>query len=356
MAGLSLLSSTLAQPIPSELQNPEIVSWGRMPMRASSYGYENRDQAIQGEREKSQYFLSLNGIWKFNWVQNPQKRPLDFYKTDFDDQSWNNFKVPANWEVNGYGVPIYVNQPHEFVGHAKRYGQLNPPYDIPEDYNPVGSYRKKFTLPENWDGREVFIHLGAVKSAFFIWINGKKVGYSEDSKLAAEFNITKYLTPGENLVALQVYRWSDASYLECQDMWRISGIERDVFVYSTPKLDIRDFKITSTLDASYTKGILKTEIEVSSYKIDKKTNHSKPDGFSVEAELLDASGKSVWKRQSEGTPTVLGNYFTTVSFSAEIPSVATWSAEIPNLYKLLLTLKDKDGTVIEVVPVKVGFR
>lgn len=356
MVIMSVLSSVFAQQIPAELLTPEIVSLGRMPMRATGFAFESKELAKVGEREKSQYFLSLNGIWKFNWVQDPHKRPLGFFKPEFDDQAWDNFKVPANWEVNGYGVPIYVNQPYEFAGHAKRYGQLNPPFDIPENNNPVGSYRKKFTIPEDWNGRQVFIHLGAVKSAFFIWVNGKKVGYSEDSKLAAEFDITPYVTSGENLVALQVYRWSDASYLECQDMWRISGIERDVFVYSTPKLDIRDFKITSTLDATYTKGILKADVEVNNYKIDKKTIHSKPDEFSVELELTDASGNIVWKDQTKGKTTVLGNYFTTVSFGAELPDIAAWSAEIPNLYNLYLSLKDKDGAVMEVVPVKVGFR
>lgn len=346
---------SISQSIPSELQTPEIVSLGRMPMRASSFGYENMELAKAGARENSRFFLSLNGTWKFNWVKDPRQRPMDFYRTDFEDKSWVDFKVPANWEVNGYGFPIYVNHPYEFTGHAKRGGKLNPPFDIPEDNNPVGSYRRKFTIPENWNGRQVFIHLGAVKSAFFIWVNGKKVGYSEDSKLAAEFDITKYVNPGENLIALQVYRWSDGSYVECQDMWRISGIERDVFVYSTPKLDIRDFKITSILDAGYTNGILKADIEIDSYKIDKNTNHSEPDVFSLEAELTDTSGKSIWKDQVKGT-TVLGNYFTTVSFSKEIPSVSAWSAEIPYLYNLFLTLKDKDGTVIEVIPVKVGFR
>jgi beta-galactosidase len=233
---------------------------------------------------------------------------------------------------------------------------LNPPFDIPEDNNPVGSYRRKFSIPENWNGRQVFIHLGAVKSAFFIWVNGKKVGYSEDSKLAAEFDITKYIKPGENLVALQVYRWSDGSYVECQDMWRISGIERDVFVYSTPLLDIRDFKIQSTLDATYTNGILKADIDVNSYRIDKRTNHSKPDVFSVEVELTDVIGTSIWKDQTNGKTTVLGNYFTRVSFNKEFPKVSNWSAEIPYLYNLYMTLKDKDNAVIEVVPVKVGFR
>ena len=356
MIVMGLLSSVFAQKIPTELQSPEIVSLGRMPMRASGFGFENRELAKTGEREKSNYFLSLNGTWKFNWVQDPQKRPLDFFELSFNDQSWDNFQVPANWEVNGYGLPIYVNQPYEFTGQAKRGSRLNPPFDFPEDNNPVGSYRRKFTIPENWNGRRVFINLGAVKSAFFIWINGKKIGYSEDSKLAAEFDITKYLTKGENLVALQVYRWSDGSYVECQDMWRISGIERDVFVYSTPLLDIRDFKIQSTLDATYINGILKADIDVNSYRIDKKTNHSKPDVFSVEVELTDANGNSIWKDQTNGKTTVLGNYFTRVSFNKEIPSVSNWSAEVPTLYHLFMTLKDKDNTVIEVVPVNVGFR
>ncbi len=325
-------------------------------MRASAFGYESSDLAKENVKAKSQYFVNLNGIWKFNWVRDARKRPLDFYKTEFNDQSWDNFKVPANWEVNGYGVPIYVNQPYEFTGHAKRYGKLNPPFDIPEDYNPVGSYRRKFNIPENWNGRQVFIHLGAVKSAFFIWVNGEKVGYSEDSKLAAEFDITKYVKPGENLVALQVYRWSDGSYFECQDMWRISGIERDVYLYSTPKLDIRDFKITSTLDPSYTNGVFKAEIEVTSYKIDQKTLHSRPDTFSLEVVLTDKNGKTIWRDQTRGSQSVLGNYFKKVTFSTEIPSVEKWSAELPNLYSLFITLKDKKGAILQVVPVKVGFR
>lgn len=342
--------------LPEELLNPEVVSWGRAPMKAHSFGYESLALAEAGKREQSAYFHSLNGPWKFHWVANPQKRPTDFYLPSFDDSGWNLLAVPANWELNGYGVPIYVNQPYEFTGHAKRYAQLNPPYDIPADYNPVGSYRKRFTLPEGWNGRQVFIHLGAVKSAFFIWVNGHKVGYSEDSKLAAEFDITPWIVEGENLVALQVYRWSDASYLECQDMWRISGIERDVFLYSVPKLSIGDFKVAATLDDSYSRGLMQTDLEVLNYKIDTKTNHSAPDLFSAEAELRDPSGKQVWTGKTEGNLSVLGNYHTKVAFRTEIPAVSVWSAELPNLYTLFLTLKDKEGKVLQVVPVKVGFR
>ncbi len=349
------VSVSNSQSLPSELQTPEIVSVNRMPMRASAFGFESREEAKKAKKEASPFFLSLNGNWKFNWVQNPTKRPLDFYRKDFDDAAWTLFKVPANWEVNGYGLPIYVNHPYEFTGHAKRGAQLNPPFDIPEDNNPVGSYRKKITIPENWNGRQVFIHLGAVKSAFFIWVNGKKVGYSEDSKLAAEFDITKYVQPGENLIALQVFRWSDGSYLECQDMWRISGIERDVYLYSTPKMDMRDFKVIGTLDNNYLNGILNIDVTVDNYRIDKNTGHSKPDSFSVAIDLVDAKGNTIWKDES-GLKTVLGNYRAPVSFKTEIKTVQQWSAEIPYLYTAYLTLKNKSGEVIQVIPQRVGFR
>lgn len=356
---LSLLLTSVAamsQQLPAELQTPEVVSVNRMPMRASAFAFESKALASKREKEKSEYFLTLNGQWKFNWVQDPRKRPEEFYKTTFDDAKWDNFKVPANWETNGYGLPIYVNQPYEFAGRKNTGGRMNPPFDIPEDNNPVGSYRKKFNLPQNWDGRQVFIHLGAVKSAFFIWVNGKKVGYSEDSKLAAEFDITKYVKAGENLVALQVYRWSDGSYLECQDMWRISGIERDVYLYSTPKLDVRDFKAIATLDKSYRNGLLSLEAEINNYRMDKRTNHSKPDTFALELELIDPKGKSVYKEETKGTKTVLGNYKSQVKFNTEVENVAAWTAETPNLYTLLITLKNKKGEVLEVIPQRIGFR
>lgn len=342
--------------LPTELQTPEVVSINRMPMRSSAFAYENINLASKREKEKSAFFQTLNGAWKFNWVQDPRQRPQEFYKIDYDDSKWDNFRVPANWETNGYGLPIYVNQPYEFAGRKLTGKDMNPPFDIPADNNPVGSYRKKFSLPENWKGRQVFIHLGAVKSAFFIWINGVKVGYSEDSKLAAEFDITKYVKSGENLVALQVYRWSDASYLECQDMWRISGIERDVYLYTTAKLAIRDFKTIATLDPSFKNGMLSVSTEVNNYKIDQNTNHSKPDTFSVALDLRDPSGKSVYQDQSKGTKTVLGNYSTKLSFNTEIPNVAAWTAETPKLYTLYISLTDRNGKLIEVIPQRIGFR
>lgn len=354
---LSVLAAATcsAQQLPVELQTPSIVSENRMPMRASSFAFENAELAGKRAKESSAYFLSLNGLWKFNWVQDPRKRPADFYRTDFDDAGWKDFPVPANWELHGYGLPIYVNQPYEFAGRKLTGAKMNPPYDIPENNNPVGSYRKKVVIPSSWDGRQVFIHLGAVKSAFFIWVNGRKVGYSEDSKLAAEFDITKYVHPGENLVALQVYRWSDASYLECQDMWRISGIEREVYLYATPKLDVRDYKVISTLDPSYRNGLLQVDLLVDDYRMDQRTNHSKPDSFYVDMQLVDAANNVV-AREESGLQKVLGNYHTKCSFKKQLPDVHAWSAETPYLYTLYLTLKDKNGQALEVVPQRVGFR
>ncbi|MGV3765617.1 MAG: glycoside hydrolase family 2 TIM barrel-domain containing protein [Chitinophagaceae bacterium] len=346
-----------AQSLPVELQTPEIVSVNRLPMRASAFAFENRELATQRKKESSANFLSLNGNWKFNWVRDPRQRPEDFYKTDFNDSKWGDFKVPANWELNGYGLPIYVNHPYEFTGHAKKGAQLNPPFDIPENNNPVGSYRKKITLPDSWKGKQVFIHLGAVKSAFFIWVNGKKVGYSEDSKLAAEFDITSYVKPGENLIALQVYRWSDGSYLECQDMWRISGIEREVYMYATPKLHIHDFTVKAE-PSEDNEGWLSISTDVESFKIDTKTLHSRPDTFFIGYELVDAEGKQVWEKDisPDGGFTILGNYKKNIAITLPIANVKLWSAETPYLYTLYITLKNRKGEVLEVVPQRVGFR
>lgn len=346
--------------LPAELLTPSIVEINRLPMRANIFGYENQHKAENFQPEKSNWYMPLNGNWRFHWVQDPRKRPADFYKTDFNDnqKGWTNFMVPANWEVNGYGYPIYINHHYDFVGRAKSGGTLNPPFDIPEDNNPVGSYRKTFTLPQDWENKQVFIHLGAVKSAFFIWVNGKKVGYSEDSKLAAEFDITKYVKPGQNLVALQVYRWSDGSYLEAQDMVRFSGIEREVFLYATPLLDIRDLKTTALLDKNYKNGVLDIHVQVNNYRVDtgRYVLHSKPDSFTVEMALKDATGKIIAQDKS-GIKTVLGRYRNKFSFKTQqIPNVQQWSAEKPYLYTLLLTLKDRHGNILQVVPQRVGFR
>lgn len=341
--------------LPYELLSPELVSSNRMPMRNSAFGFESVDMAKQYDREKSVNFFSLNGSWKFNWVKDPNQRPSNFYEFNFDDSKWNDFKIPASWEVNGYGEPIYVNQPYDFAGHNLRYAKMNPPYDIPVNNNPVGSYRKKMILPNHFKGKQVFIHVGNAKSCLFVWVNGKKVGYSEDSKLAAEFDITDYVNEGENLIAFQVFRWSDASYLECQDMFRFSGIERDVFLYCTEKIGIRDTKIIASLDDTYTSGILAINAEINNYKSERGYNSTK-DSFKLEVLLLDAKGSVVYEDKTNNYHTVLGKYKSNVSFTSTISNIHAWTAETPYLYTLFLSLKNKNGMVQEVVPIRIGFK
>jgi beta-galactosidase len=349
------ISTTVFAQLPAELLNPEIISLNRMPMRNSAFGYENMEKAKQYDREKSANFFSLNGSWKFNWVKDPNQRPENFYQLNFDDTKWTDFRIPASWEVNGYGLPIYVNQPYDFAGHNLRYAKMNPPYDIPNNNNPVGSYRKKIILPTNWKGKQIFIHVGNAKSCLFVWVNGKKVGYSEDSKLAAEFDITKFVKEGENLIAFQVYRWSDASYLECQDMFRFSGIERDVFLYTTESLNIRDTKIISTLDDTYTNGLLSINTEINNFKTEKGL-YSKKDSITVEVSLEDAKGNLVYQDKTKNFKTVLGNYKTNIEFQTTIKNIQKWTAETPYLYRLYITLKDVKGEVKEVVPIRIGFK
>ncbi|HSK12182.1 MAG TPA: hypothetical protein VK907_03150, partial [Phnomibacter sp.] len=297
--------------LPPELLTPELVSINRMPMRANAFAFENMQMAKGFDKERSANYFSLNGSWKFHWVQDPDQRPRNFFETSFDDSRWTDFRIPASWEVNGYGLPIYVNQPYDFAGHNLRYGKMDPPNDISVHNNPVGSYRKKIILPAGFKGKQVFLHVGNAKSCLFVWVNGKKVGYSEDSKLAAEFDITDHVQDGENLIAFQVYRWSDASYLECQDMFRFSGIERDVYLFATHKLNIRDIKIDATLNDSYKDGILKVETEINNYKWD-RGNLSKKDSFTVEMQLVDANGKLIHEDRTKDFHTVLGKYRTYV--------------------------------------------
>ncbi|HCA81333.1 MAG TPA: beta-galactosidase [Bacteroidetes bacterium] len=337
-------SLSLAQTLQPDWEDPEVVSINRLPMRASYFPFESMKAAREENRASSARFLSLNGMWKFSWVDHPDKRPKDFFQPGYDDSRWSQFPVPSNWEFKGYGVPIYVNLPYEF-------SPSNPqPPDIPDSLNPVGSYRKTFTLPSNWDGMQVYIHLGGVKSVFYIWVNGQKVGYSEDSKLEAEFDITTFIKKGENLVALEVYRWSDASYLECQDFWRVSGIERDVFLYARPKTHLYDIRIVSVLDDHYKDGILGFDAELKS-----ATGGSAAD-FSCTITLHDAAGKEVMSK-TKTFPAIDGKSLTSeIHISDRLPSVHQWSAEIPHLYTLDIELRDGKGTVQEAILKKIGFR
>lgn len=315
-----------------EWQDPQVNAINRAPMRAAYFAYPTAEAAQAGRREKASNFLSLNGRWKFNWVKNETDRPVDFYQVDFEDQYWVDFPVPGLWELNGYGDPVYKN-----VGYAW-YNQFrsNPPL-IESENNHVGSYRKTFDLPADWKGQQVYLHVGSATSNLYVWVNGKFVGYSEDSKVAAEFDITKYLKPGKNLIAMQIYRWCDGSYLEDQDFWRLSGIGREVYLYARPTLHIEDIFIIPDLDADYRNG-----------KLDVTANVSRSGG-QVEMELMDGKGKSVEKKILK--PDGKGNIHTVF----EVDDPAKWSAEDPNLYTLMLTLKS-GNKVLEVIPQRVGFR
>jgi beta-galactosidase len=266
-----LLPAAYGQP-QSDWENPQVVGLNKEAGHCTLVPYPNTESALQCERQNSEFYKSLNGKWKFNWVNKPSDRPVDFYKSSYDVSKWDEIPVPSNWQMHGYGRPIYLNMRYPFP--------VNPPF-IPHDYNPVGSYRTEFEITDTWKDRLIFLHFDGIKSASYFWLNGQSIGYSQDSMLPAEFNITKYLKPGSNTLAIEVYRWSDGSYLEDQDMWRFSGIYRNVYLFATPKVHIRDFAVRTNLDGSYTDATLMVRPRITNYTTDDLK------GWTVEAQLYD---------------------------------------------------------------------
>lgn len=313
----------------------------RLYPRANVIPYSDEDGVEDLEYQESEYYKSLNGRWKFHWVESPKNVPDKFYEVNYDVSQWSEIEVPANWELNGYGVPIYVNQSNEF--------RPNNPPEAPVENNPVGCYVHEFEIPEEWEDRRVFINLGAVKSAFYIWINGDMVGYAEDSKTNVEFDITEYVQEGDNKIALEVYRFSDGSYLECQDFWRISGIERDVFIYSKPQVNVKDFFVKASLDDNYENGVFSLEVKIENLM---KKLPKKP--YTIEVEIKD--GETTVYEEEKKIDLRAGSYQDIVFLPEELQGVEHWSAENPYLYTMTLKLKDKRGKVIEVTGCKVGFR
>lgn len=295
------------------------------------------------------YKISLNGIWKFNFVQNIYDRPLDFFKIDFNDQNWIDFQVPANWELNGYGMPIYVNVPNEF-------DNSNFP-KVPDTMNSVGSYRKQFEIPIEWENSNVFINFGAVKSCFYLWINGQFVGYSEDSKTNAEFNVTHYVKYGEkNTIALQVMRWSDGSYLECQDFWRISGIERDIVLYATPSTYISDYHLTALLDDQYKNGIFNLNCDISSSNTSENSNYKLEYFIEIPVDSVKNSFESV-RTYHYSKEVTISNSKTTFSFDKQVfENIPVWSDETPTLCTLYINLIDNQGELLQQIKKQIGFR
>jgi len=327
--------------IQNDWENPKLLHINKEDSYSTSVPFPSIEEARTKLRYESKYYYSLNGKWKFNWCYKPDERPKDFYKTEFDVTKWKTIPVPSNWELQGYDYPIYVNIPYEFSKNP------TPPL-VPKDHNPVGSYRRDFKVPQSWNGREIFIHFADVKSAFYLWINGKLVGFSKGSKLPAEFNITNYLKDGSNTLAVEVYRFSDGSYLECQDFWRISGIERDVYLYSTAKTRIKDFWINADLDDQYKNGIIKIETEIFNY------NNAGQDKYFVEYNLFDKNNKLLTKAKQEVE--VNRNSAKKIILNSTVDHPLKWTAETPNLYTSVIVLKDQKGKVIDVRTCKTGFR
>ena len=330
-----------AQTLLPYIEDPSVVEENKLPARATFYTAAVADQAsVEGPQFGDRY-LSLDGTWKFKWSRAPEERPLGFESPDFDVTSWDDIPVPANWELEGYGVPIYTNHPYPF------YWQQTPnPPDIPDGWNPVGSYVHRFSLPKTWKDQRVILHFGAVKSAFFVWVNGQRVGYSQGAKLPAEFDITDALQKGENTLALEVYRWSDGSFLECQDFWRLSGIEREVWLHARPTAHLADVVVSSGLSDQYANGTLGVAVDLA---------HLGQGEFEGSvACVLTLAGTEV----ASATLPVEVQEGDTARFTWRntIKGAAPWTAETPTLYDLTVSLKDRDGIALEATRLEVGFR
>lgn len=339
-ASSALLAQEMAPPIQPQIspdrpdwENPAVHAIGKEPARATGFPFESREKALAGHRTRSSRFLPLNGAWRFSFSPNADRLPQGFEQPGYDVSGWKEIKVPADWQTEGYDQPRYNNITYPFPA--------NRPL-IPHQTNPVGSYRRDVEVPANWNGSDVILHIGAAGSAYYVWVNGQKVGYSEDSKLPSEFDVTRFVRPGRNTIAIQVYRWSDGSYLEDQDFWRVSGIEREVFLMAAPKTRVRDFFVHAGLDAAYRDGRLAVDMAV--------TGSGAP--VTARAVLLDGTRPVLELSRRIAA----GDGERAVSLTGAVPGVKQWSAETPNLYMLLVELYDANGKVIQSTYSRIGFR
>lgn len=317
----------------------QVTSVNREAPRSAFMSYATKEQAATGKYEASPYYQLLNGTWKFYYTDSHKQLPDGITDANANTSTWKDIQVPGNWEVQGFGTAMYTNHSYEFYPYKPQ-----PP--ILPDAVPVGVYSRKITIPEDWNGKDIYLEIAGAKSGCYVYINGQEVGYNEDSKNPADYLINKYLQSGENTLTLKIYRWSTGSYLECQDFWRISGIERDVFLYAQPKASINDFRIVSTLDDTYKNGIFRLSIDL-------KNHQASATNLSVTYELVDALGKTV--ATEEKSTEVKNGQISTLSFNKQLNDVKTWTSEHPNLYKVFMTVKE-NGSVNEVVPYNVGFR
>jgi len=325
---------------PEPWENHQVFAINKEAAHTSLFPFKTKRAALINNKAQSSNYLLLNGLWKFDWQRSPNDKPMGFEQNNFNDSNWSHIPVPGNWETEGFGYPIYLDERFPFTTTWP---------DVPKDYNPIGSYRKPFALPKSWQDKQVFLHIGAAKSSLDVWLNGKKVGFSQGSKTPAEFDITEYIQDKDNLLALQIRRWTDASYLESQDMLRISGIERDVYLYATPKQHIFDFHAKPTLNKNFTKGELTVDVTLKNYS-NKKSKQI------VELQLLDPNNdmSSLISKQTKAS--IKADSSAKLSLKGKVNAPALWSAETPNLYTLLVNLKDDKGNIIESVRNEIGFR
>ncbi len=336
----------------NDWENPAVIGINKLPARATMYSFESETKALQFHKEKSSRVQSLNGDWQFNWSPRPSEAPADFLNPNFSD--WKTIPVPSNWELEGYGQAVYINSGHPW--HRHDYPKIG------DEDNPVGIYKRTFTIPDNWKEMNIRLHFGGVTSAIYVYINGKEVGYSQGSRLPAEFDITNYLQAGENTVVAKVFRWCDGSYIEVQDHWRLSGIHRDVMLFAEPKIAIQDFFVKTDLDEKYMEGTLMIRPKIHAPKA-KEALKTKTDleGWNLTAKLYDENQQVVGEQSIEAN--AIARYWFDQRwnpkfdfFNIKIPNPKKWTAETPNLYTLVLSLKNKGGSVVEAKSCRVGFR
>ncbi|XLS29651.1 glycoside hydrolase family 2 TIM barrel-domain containing protein [Flavobacteriaceae bacterium M23B6Z8] len=339
----------MQQPDLSVIENPEVTGINRMLAKATSVSYATEAEALKGDRKKSTRYQSLNGDWKFSWAPIPEKAPKSFFTTDYNDADWKTIPVPANWELEGYGTAIYTNVQYPFL-------PVNPPF-VPEDDNPTGSYRTTFDIPEAWKDMQLTLRFGGVSSAFYVWLNGELLGYSQDSRLPAEFDISEQVKPGKNVLAVQVYRWSDGVYLEDQDHWRLSGIHRDVAILAAPKVQLYDFFVKTDLDKNYEDATLQIRPSI------KVFDGTDTKDWKLEAALFDENNTKVLPENiSKELNKIRYEYYgqrgkpAFALMNAEITNPKKWSAEKPNLYTLVFYLKNASGETVDIRSTKIGFR
>lgn len=340
---LCLFSTLLVQAqMQNDWENQKVVARNKEPYHVEVVPHANLPDALGYNKTLSPFYMSLNGIWKFNWVEDANKAPKDFYALNFNSSNWKTIKVPGNVELLGFGMPIFRNIIHPF-------DSKNPPL-IPAKNNNVSSYLREFEIPLTWKNRQVLIHFDGVESAYYLYINGQKVGYSENSYSPSEFNITKYLKAGKNTIGVQVYRFSDGSYLEDQDFWRLSGIFRNVFLYATQDLRVLDYKIETDLDATYTDAKFKINLQLS---CEKGVIKKEP---KAEFNLYDEDKKLVMSGTTLAQKIKKKDNYCQINFETIVKNPNKWNSEIPYLYTLVMNIKDGDGKITEILSTRVGFR